>query len=112
MERKENALNMLVMPDGRQLEFNKHVRSQISQDILDLIREINPVDTAIHKAALQELSTRRATFGAQGRLGSLPVLPPEILPPPPPGITRKKKFRIPKPEGKPEDEPVDYTAEL
>jgi hypothetical protein len=72
IERRERSLINLMMPDGRTVQFTKAARAAIPASVLREIRSLNPMDDALHRAALEALDARRARFEAAGRLQAMP----------------------------------------
>lgn len=51
LERRDNSLSNLVMPDGRTIMYSKAARAKIPASVIDGIQERNFLDLALHARA-------------------------------------------------------------
>ncbi|KAG2444547.1 hypothetical protein HXX76_001293 [Chlamydomonas incerta] len=74
--RRDQSLAALSTSDGRHVAFSKAARKRIPQEVLDLIRSHNVMDTELHTLGLALLDARIAEQKAAGLFHDLPKLPP------------------------------------
>ncbi|PNW88282.1 hypothetical protein CHLRE_01g022600v5 [Chlamydomonas reinhardtii] len=74
--RRDQSLAALSTSDGRHVAFSKAARKRIPQEVLDLIRSHNAMDTELHSLGLALLDARIAEQKAAGLFHDLPKLPP------------------------------------
>lgn len=92
MQRKDQSLSNLQMPDGRYLQFDKAARRGIAAGIISRIRELNTMDTEVYSYARGLLLERHARMRKEGKLQELPR---QLGTDP---YKRNNKFNIPLPE--------------
>ncbi|GIL54310.1 hypothetical protein Vafri_9893 [Volvox africanus] len=70
--RRDQSLAVLRTADGRHVTFSKATRRRIPQEVLDLIRSYNTMDTALHKVGLSLLDQRIAEQKAENLYQEVP----------------------------------------
>ncbi|WIA33262.1 hypothetical protein OEZ86_006403 [Tetradesmus obliquus] len=70
--RKKNSLLNLRLNDYRQVYFSKEDRKAIPAALIEEIKQLNALDIALHKRALELLEKRRTDQTTAGKLQALP----------------------------------------
>ncbi|GLI61460.1 hypothetical protein VaNZ11_003852 [Volvox africanus] len=72
VSRRDQSLAVLQTADGRHVTFSKAARNRIPQEVLDLIRSYNTMDTALHKVGLSLLDQHIAEQKAENLYQDVP----------------------------------------
>lgn len=75
--RKTSSLTGLVTSGGQRVSFSKQARDKLPAEVLQLIRDRNDMDTALHEEARTLLQAKANFHRAAGNLAPLPF-PPDL----------------------------------
>ncbi|GLC34918.1 hypothetical protein PLESTM_000253900 [Pleodorina starrii] len=71
--RRDQSLAAMATADGRHVSFSKAARTRIPQEVLDLIRSYNTMDTPLHQTGLAILDRRVSEQRAAGLYQDIPT---------------------------------------